>query len=203
MQCPKMSKRTSDAKCRDLTHPETFEVQFTDRKSKAKIDTKTNTRIGWSDLVLPWVSTIVSFHAKTSERPIQSQRHIQTYKLFLVDGNIVIKSWKKVILFCELSRRKSISATQYLFKLRRCPKRRAHCALSSSQNWKSWQQLIAANQIWAKFLLIVPFWNITTVNVVATNQISHRQNCVQKRSFSLRVICTLTKLSFDHRWDHH
>ena len=37
----------------DPTHPETFEVQFTDRKSKAKIDTKTNTRIGWSDLVLP------------------------------------------------------------------------------------------------------------------------------------------------------
>ena len=49
MQCPKMSKRTSDAKCRDLTHPETFEVQFTDQKSNAK----TNTRIGWSDLVLP------------------------------------------------------------------------------------------------------------------------------------------------------
>ena len=125
---------------------------------------------------------------------------------------IVYGQWKyrdkvlkkhKVILFRELSRRKSISATQYLFKLRRCPKRRAHCALSSSQNWKSWQQLIAANQIWAKLLLIVPFWNITNVNVVAANPIWDRQNFVQLRSFSLRGIYTLTNLSFDHRWYHH
>ena len=117
---------------------------------------------------------------------------------------VLKKKKHKVILFRELSRRKSISATQYLFKLRRCPKRRAHCALSSSQNWKSWQQLIAANQIWAKLLLIVPFWNITNVNVVAANPIWDRQNFVQQRSFSLRVICTLKNYIWPQkRWDHH
>ena len=62
--------------------------------------------------------------------------HKDTYKLQIIYGQwkYCDKVLKKVVLFCELSRRKSISATQYLFKLRRCPKRRAHCALSSSQN---------------------------------------------------------------------
>ena len=136
------------------------------------------------DRLVRFGATLSEYNSFTSSKDIWKTNIITNTH---TNTQIIYVRWKyrdkvlkkhKVILCCELSRRKSISATQYLFKLRRCPKRRAHCALSSSQNWKSWQQLIAANQIWAKFLLIVPFWNITTVNVIATNQIWDWQNFV-------------------------